>query len=408
MFDHDHARQRAIGGGRRTPAHDPSDSPERAQLIFLQAAVGNRAVALFVARSNGDPPGPPMRPPRTEAQVLRDLRRVGAEINARRSVAADLVEARTGHRPERVEDLVAELGRIAEREGEDSAAARLHRELGRLVRRRDGLLAEGRALRGGSAPAEFKAPEKKTTEASSTSKSTAPHKTAEGSTASKATATADKPATKAAAEAGVIPTRTKGGGTATKAIEAEAKAGARGARLGRFGLAMLLPGPEDAILLMAQFAGSYEEAWEAIEQRNARDGIAFGIAAGMMGLDWPWVTENLWRRFVMAGLEEQILGAVGKAEASFNDGLRRGHRYGAGHPQRMKSEYLREAFALLADKGYKTTEEGLFTLDTVARVASVFMPVADDFLRQAAERKEAREQKVVKEAAKEARAGNRV
>jgi hypothetical protein len=378
-------------------------------LISLQAAVGNRAVALVVARSNGDGPGRPVRPPRTGAQVLRDLRRVGALINERRGIAADIVERATGRRPATVEEILAELGQIAGEQGADSPAGRMHRELGRLVDRRNRLLEEDRALRAASAPAEFKTPPEKATEASSKSQSTGPdpHKKVEGSTASKATATADKPAAKAAAEAGMIPVR-KEGAAATKAIEAEAKAGARGARLGRFGLALLLPGPEDAILLMAQFAGSYEEAWEAIEQRNARDGIAFGIAAGMLGLDWPWVTENLWRRFAMAGLEEQILGAVGKAEAAFNDGLRRGHRYGAGHPQRMKSEYLREAFALLADKGYETTEQGLFTIDTVARVAAVFMPLADDFLRQAAERKEAREQKVVKEAAKEARAGNRV
>jgi hypothetical protein len=418
--DHDHARQRAVGTGRRTPAHGPSSSPALAQLIFLQAAAGNRAVAemiaaredasagnravgLFVARSNGGLPPPP----RTGADVLRDLRKVGAEINTVREAARDLVRPGLGREPRSTEELLDELGRIAAREGEDSAAAELGEELRGLIERRDGLLAEDRALRGVGGPTEFSTPPEKT-EASPKSTSAAPPKKAEGSAAPKAMAKAEEPAAKAAAEAGV--TAAKKEGAVTKAIlKAGAKTGARIAvGLGRVALALLMPGPEDAIVMMGQFAGSYQEAWEAIEQRYARDGIAFGIATGMMGLEWPWVTANLWRRFPTAGLEEQILGAVGKAEKSFNDGLRRGHSYGAGHPRQMKSEYLGQAFAILADAGYNTDEEGLFTIETVSRMAGVLMPVADDFLRQAAERKAAREQKAAKENAREARAGNRV
>jgi hypothetical protein len=202
-------------------------------------------------------------------------------------------------------------------------------------------------------------------------------------------------------------------GTATKtlvkveqtALKAETKLGSRLARgAGRFGLGALLPGPQDAIMLMADFAGSYQEAWDIIEQRNTRNGIAMGIAAGMIGLDWGWVQENLWRRFATPDVATQVIAAVGKAERSYNDGLVRGHKYGAGHPRRMKNQILGEAFTILAQEGYQTDEEGLFTIDTVARVARVLMPLADDFLRQAAERREAREKRELEQRLKEAKA----
>jgi hypothetical protein len=176
-------------------------------------------------------------------------------------------------------------------------------------------------------------------------------------------------------------------------IKTEAKLGTRLLKgAGRF-LAELVPGPEDAIMLMYDFAGSYKEAWEIIEQRNTRRGIVMGIAAGMMGLDWGWVQQNLWRRFATPDVATQVIAAVGKAERSYNDGLVRGHKYGAGHGLRAKKRILGEAFSVLAEVGYTTDEAGLFSIDTVARVARVLMPLADDFLRQAAERKEAREQR---------------
>jgi hypothetical protein len=82
------------------------------------------------------------------------------------------------------------------------------------------------------------------------------------------------------------------------AIMVGAKGFASPSGASRLGLSMLLPGPEDAMMLMADFAGSYLEAWEIIEERNTRSGIAMGIAAGMMGLNWDWVQQNVCRRFV--------------------------------------------------------------------------------------------------------------
>jgi hypothetical protein len=69
----------------------------------------------------------------------------------------------------------------------------------------------------------------------------------------------------------------------------------------------------------------------------------------------------------------------------------------------MKNRILGEAFTVLFQEGYRTDEEGLFSLDTVARVAAVLTPLADDFLQQAAKRREAREKREEEERRKQAK-----
>jgi hypothetical protein len=69
----------------------------------------------------------------------------------------------------------------------------------------------------------------------------------------------------------------------------------------------------------------------------------------------------------------------------------------------MKNQILAEAFGILAERGFQTDEEGLFSIDTVARVATLLLPMADDFLRKAAERKEAREKREEEQRRKERR-----
>ncbi len=65
----------------------------------------------------------------------------------------------------------------------------------------------------------------------------------------------------------------------------------------------------------------------------------------------------------------QVIAAVGKAERSYDDSLACGHKSDAGHPRGRNYQILEEAFTIFAQEGYMTDEEGLFTIDTVARVA---------------------------------------
>jgi hypothetical protein len=286
------------------------------------------------------------------------------------SVVDDLIEEKLGARPKTAKARENALGNIRNRGGEVGEAAGL---LGKELEEIESELA---ARKPGT-----------TSKFSTTAKKTAGK--VEEATA-KATAT-----TKTLATQGLVKAE-------EAAVKTEAKLGSRVlASAGRLGLSLLLPDPMDAIMLMVQFAGSYQEAWDIIEQRNTRRGIAFGIAAGMVGLDWEWVKQNLWRRFAEPDVATLVIEAVGLAERSFNDGLVRGHRYGAAYPLRMKNRILGETFTILAQEGYKTDEKGLFTIDTVGRVARVLMPIADDFLQQAAERKQAREKREEDRARKE-------
>lgn len=141
----------------------------------------------------------------------------------------------------------------------------------------------------------------------------------------------------------------------------------------------------------AQFAGSYTDAWAAIEERNTRDGIILGITAGIMDLDWAWVTDTIWRRIADRNVETEILDAVGKAERAFNDGLARGHHYGFGHPTGLKKKILAQAFRALAQRGIQVREEERRSFDTLTLLARVLTPLADDFLAKVATRREARE-----------------
>jgi len=391
--------------------------PERAAgptaaVLRLQRAAGNRAVGAVLARI--------ARNPQAEIEAAE------AELQGAKEVAEDFLEqlgegaTKTGPGIGRSSgrrttgQLIERLRQIARRRGGNAQEAsrvadalqNARRKIADLHRSRGTTGVPGRGRhhnRFDAAKAEDSAA--KAEEAAAKAEHAA-GKGGQGAT--KAEKSLEKASAKAESAAAKSTLKTETAATQAivkaeeTAIKAEAKLGTRvAAGAGRLGLALLLPGPEDAIIMMVQFAGSYEDAWEAIEQRNTRDGVAFGIAAGMMDLDWEWVTNNLWRRFPVRDLETQMLGAVGKAEHAFNSGLARGHKYGAGHPHRMKYRILVEVFSGLASVGAAPDEEDLYTIETVGRVARALMPLADDFLRKAAERKEAREKREAAQVAKE-------
>lgn len=347
------------------------------RMAALQRLAGNRAVALLVQRA---PVTPGSTSERSLAEVERAIKAVVDDLDAERSVAADLVEQELGNRPKSAGKIEAGLRGVEKRGGPNTASAKESRKrIEGLEKQLEGLRRErvrvrARAL-GMSIKSDLTAEKVEPTKTKhGSAKYAAKHKTAGKSTKTGVVAAQD------AATKGIV----KGEGRTATRLTSHA---------GRLGVALLLPGPEDAVMLMVNFAGSYGEAWEIIEKRHTRSGIAFGIAAGLLGLDWTWVSQNLWRRFADRDVATQILAAVGKAERAFNDGLVRGHKYGTGHPQEMKNAILKEVFTAFAQEGYKTDEIGLFNVDTVARVARAVMPIADDFLRQAAKRRQAREQR---------------
>ncbi|MEO8689601.1 MAG: hypothetical protein ABI611_15485, partial [Solirubrobacteraceae bacterium] len=91
--------------------------------------------------------------------------------------------------------------------------------------------------------------------------------------------------------------------------------------IGRFLLEVGIPGPEDAIMMMVDFAGSYSEAWKAMEQRGLQRGFAGGFAAQLLGLGPDWVRETLAYRYASPSMATNIVGGRGKEERTSNEGL---------------------------------------------------------------------------------------
>ena len=352
-------------------------------MLRLQGLAGNRAVTRLLARSEGSRPPPP----RTEGDIVRDLNANGTELNNTRSVAEDALEERGLARPKELDDTMTRLEELAE--NGDEEAEGLLKQLEPLVERRDGLIEElGRAqapsgphVDTGAGEEKFEAPQK-------------------GELAS------EKPPSAGAEPRGAATTAEEASEATASRVEGAA-AEAEEALIDRIGAGVgsivegLLPTPLDVLAMEAQFAGSYEDAWDAIEERNTRDGIILGITAGIMDLDRAWVAENLGRRIADRDVETEFLGAVGKAERAFNDGLARGHRYGFGHPPALKKKILARAFRALAQRGVQVREEERGSFNTLTLIARLLTPLADDFLAKAAARRKARELKALAQANEE-------
>ena len=203
---------------------------------------------------------------------------------------------------------------------------------------------------------------------------------------------------------------TKGGGAATKVVteaeealvESSVKAGEQfGVRalkgIGRFLLEVGIPGPEDAIMMMADFAGSYAEAWKAMEQRGVQRGFAGGFAAQLLGLDPDWVRETLAYRYANPSMATNLVGGRGKEERKFNEGLARGYFYGHRHTTAQADKVRASALTALAKAGRSIGTGGKYDVYDVWGLASVLVPTVNAVIAEADRRKE---QRIMKEWAK--------
>ena len=150
------------------------------------------------------------------------------------------------------------------------------------------------------------------------------------------------------------------------------------AKFGSVALSALLPGPLDALALMAQFAGSYAAAHEAIRSRNTRTGFAIGLSAFLLGRSHGAVREHLSRRFVLdREVHTQVLGAVGVAEKAHNAGLDTGFNYGALLSDDAKDALRETGFSALRAQGRLPERQELFTAEGVWRLAGALLPAVD-------------------------------
>jgi hypothetical protein len=101
------------------------------------------------------------------------------------------------------------------------------------------------------------------------------------------------------------------------------------AKIGKAALTLidgLMPDPTDAIMMMIEYALSFEAAKEAIRQRNLEKGFAIGWACYLLFPMWERA-RTFARTHVEKNVITLIIDAVGVAENAYNEGLVRGFLY---------------------------------------------------------------------------------
>jgi hypothetical protein len=174
-------------------------------------------------------------------------------------------------------------------------------------------------------------------------------------------------------------------------VKAGEKFGVRALKgIGRFLLEVGIPGPEDAIMMLGDFAGSYAEAWKAMEQRGLQRGFAGGFAAQLLGFDPDWVREKLAYRYANRSMATDVVGGRGKEERKLNEGLARGYFYGHSHSAQQAAKVRAHAFAALTKEGRSIGSGAGFDVTDVWKLASVLAPIANAVIAEADRRKERR------------------
>jgi len=115
----------------------------------------------------------------------------------------------------------------------------------------------------------------------------------------------------------------------------------------------LMPGPQDALMLMVQFAMTYAEAQEAARARGMRSGFGQGLTAGLLRLSRGWVRDNLAPKTVGRTTASGVAGTTGYWEKGFVQGLAAGIGFAEQLAADQRKALLNEAVRLMRAKGEK-------------------------------------------------------
>jgi hypothetical protein len=364
-------------------------------LLALQRTAGNRAVTRLLQRSNGHPPNDWWE--RVAASLERRMEQVEQEIADVERIAEDHLGGRwVPGDPVREQTMIKALEELAQR-GDTTAAGllsqlrRLHRRHRRLFEHWDRARArlrarvpggggQGGAPGGGGGQSQFdkdvKAGEKAAVKEAEKTVVKEAEKTVVKEAEKTVVKTAEKTAVKTAEAA------------AERAVGTLAKAEGRLARtiykIGAIAEA-LLPGPLDALMLMVDYAGAWADAKEEAQRRSFHYGFELGLAAGLIGLQKPWVHANLRRRFADKDAISELIGVTGLRELETNKGLDLGVAVGAAFPAKERGELLEAGFGELAKDGARIADRReIFTIETVARLSRVLRPWSESVFDEVA------------------------
>lgn len=171
--------------------------------------------------------------------------------------------------------------------------------------------------------------------------------------------------------------------------------------LGKIGTAagwvadFLMPGPQDALMLMVQFAMTYAEAQEAARAEGLRSGFRQGLCAGLLRLSRRWVRENLAPRVVSRSVGSEVAATTGYREKGMVQGLAAGlsfaERLSADQRRALLSEAVRAMRAKGEDVRLRDWWERGYTAFDIIELSVALAPRVDEILEQARKNEELRE-----------------
>jgi hypothetical protein len=156
-----------------------------------------------------------------------------------------------------------------------------------------------------------------------------------------------------------------------------------------------MPGPQDALLLMVQFAMTYAEAQEAARAEGLRSGFGQGLCAGLLRLSRRWVRENLAPRVVSGSVASEVAATTGYREKGVVQGLAAGLSFAERLSAEQRRALLNEAVSAMRVKGEDVRlrdwwERG-YTASDIIDLSVALAPRVDEILEQARKNEELRQ-----------------
>lgn len=157
----------------------------------------------------------------------------------------------------------------------------------------------------------------------------------------------------------------------------------------------LMPGPQDAIMLMVQFAMTYAEAQEAARAEGMRTGFGHGLSAGLLRLKRGWIRDNLAPKVISRSVASEVAATTGYREKGVVQGLVAGISFAERLNADQRKALLKEATRAMRAKGDDLTltarwERG-YTADDIIDISVALAPRIDEILEEARKNEELRQ-----------------
>ena len=157
----------------------------------------------------------------------------------------------------------------------------------------------------------------------------------------------------------------------------------------------LMPGPQDAIMLMVQFAMTYAEAQESARAEGMRTGFGHGLAAGLLRLKRGWIRDNLAPKVIGRSVASEVAATTGYREKGVVQGLVAGISFAERLNADQRKALLKEARRAMRAKGDDVSltarwERG-YTANDIIDLSVALAPRIDEILEEARKNEELRQ-----------------